>query len=137
MIKTLFQKYILPIIIAAAFGSGGFFVKGCQNQSTEKALNKEIKEKVSVIEKYTDSVATFKTELKISKAETESCRTDSAIMQGNIHSLQRNALALSNGNLRLKTELNNCEENMKKAIETGIIEVKEKPTFIQKLFNRK
>lgn len=130
MIKTLFQKYILPIIIAAAFGSGGFFVKGCQTKDTVKTLNKQLDGQFKTIQKYADSVQVLKHDLA-------SCKIDSSIMKGQIRGLQVNDLALRNGNIRLKTELNDCEENMKKAIETGIVEVNEKRTFLEKLFKRK
>lgn len=137
MIQKIFQNYILPIIIAAVFGSGGFLVKSCQDFSEKKALNKEIKDKAQIIQQYTDSVKVLKAQLIISQAQTQSCKQDSAIMQGQINGIQKVDLALRNSNIRLKTELKDCEENMAKAIETGIIEVNEKKTFLEKLFKRK
>lgn len=130
MIKTIFQKFILPIIIAAVFGSSGFFVKGCQTKANEKVLKKELESQYKNLLKYADSVQVLKHDLA-------SCQTDSSIMQGQIYANQKVDLALRNGNIRLKTELKECEENMAKAIETGIIEVNEKRTFIEKLFKRK
>ena len=130
MIQNIFQKYIFPIIIAAVFGSGGFLVKGCENSATEKALKTELASNYKTINSYTDSV-------KVLKESIRSLRQDSSIMRGQLQAIQVNDLALRNGNIRLKTELEECETNMKKAIETGIIEVREKKTFLQKLFNRK
>ncbi len=130
MIKIIFQKILLPIIIAAVFGGGGFFVKSCQNKRTITVLNKQISSQHKNLVKYVDSVQVLKRDLA-------SCQTDSSIMKGQINGIQKVDLALRNGNIRLKTELNDCEENMKKAIETGIVEVKQKQTFIQKLFKRK
>jgi hypothetical protein len=137
MIQNIFQKYIFPIIIAAVFGSGGFLVKGCEYSATEKAHIKEIKGKDETISKYTDSVKILKNDIKIRDTKLNSLGQDSSIMRGQLQAIQVNDLALRNGNIRLKTELEDCEMNMKKAIETGIIEVKEKKTFLQKLFNRK
>lgn len=121
MLKALIQKYIIPAIVAAVFGGGSWFLKGCENDKEVRELTNQLTKETNAKIATSDSLRLERKNVNILADSVTVMNATLQIQTEQIKGLQTNALVLRNANTAKNARIEECEDNMKKAIETGII----------------